>query len=91
MSAYVGLGCRAVKITIGADDPATDASRVAAVREVVGDDCALVVDAFRSFASLEDALRRLRLLEPYDLSYVEDPFSESLAPLVAELRRRTGC
>ena len=43
-----------------------------------------------TFASLEDALRRIRLIEPYDISYVEDPFSESLAPLVADLRRRTG-
>jgi L-alanine-DL-glutamate epimerase-like enolase superfamily enzyme len=90
MSGFVALGCRAVKITIGADDPATDERRVAAVREVVGDDCTLVVDAFRSFRSLEDALRRLRLLERFDLSYVEDPFSESLAPLVADLRRRSG-
>ena len=43
-----------------------------------------------TFASLEDALRRIRLIEPYDISYLEDPFSESLAPLVADLRRRTG-
>jgi L-alanine-DL-glutamate epimerase-like enolase superfamily enzyme len=90
MAGFAGLGCKAFKITIGAEDPATDARRVAAAREVVGDDSALVVDAFRSFRSLEDALRRLRLLEPFDLSYVEDPFSESLASLVAELRRRTG-
>jgi L-alanine-DL-glutamate epimerase-like enolase superfamily enzyme len=90
MARFISLGCRAVKLTIGADDAATDARRIAAVREVVGEDCAVVVDAFRSFTSLEDALRRLRLLEPFDLSYVEDPFSESLAPLVADLRRRSG-
>jgi L-alanine-DL-glutamate epimerase-like enolase superfamily enzyme len=90
MAAFVRLGCKAVKITIGADDPSSDALRAAAVREVVGEHCALVVDAFRSFVNIEDALRRLRLLERFDLSYVEDPFSESLAPLVAELRRRTG-
>jgi L-alanine-DL-glutamate epimerase-like enolase superfamily enzyme len=90
MSAFVALGCRAVKLTVGADDPATDAQRLAAVREVVGDECALVVDAFRSFTSIEDALRRMRLLEPFDLAYLEDPFSEELAPLVADLRRRSG-
>jgi L-alanine-DL-glutamate epimerase-like enolase superfamily enzyme len=90
LSGFVGLGCRAVKLTIGADDAATDVRRLVAAREALGDEVALVVDAFRSFVSLEDALRRLRLLEPFDLSYVEDPFSESLAPLVAELRRRSG-
>ena len=90
MTAYADLGCKAFKITIGVEDPATDARRVAAAREVIGDDAALVVDAFRTFASLEDALRRIRLIEPYDISYLEDPFSESLAPLVADLRRRTG-
>lgn len=90
MASFIRLGCRAVKLTVGADDAATDARRIAAVREVVGDDCAVVVDAFRSFTSLEDAVRRMRLLEPFDLAYLEDPFSEALAPLVAELRRRTG-
>ena len=90
MAGFVALGCEAVKITIGAGAPAADVRRVAAVREVIGDDCTLVVDAFRSFRSLEDALRRLRLLERFDLSYVEDPFSETVAPLAADLRRLTG-
>jgi L-alanine-DL-glutamate epimerase-like enolase superfamily enzyme len=90
MAAFIRLGCKAVKLTVGADDATTDARRIAAVREVVGDDCAVVVDAFRSFMSLEDALRRMRLLEPFDLAYLEDPFSEALAPLVADLRRRSG-
>ena len=84
------LGCTAVKVTVGAGSPQLDASRLAAVREVVGDDTLLVVDAFRTFRGLEDALHRLRLLEPYDLSYVEDPFSETAAPLVRDLRRRSG-
>ena len=90
MATFVALGCKAVKITIGVDDAADDVRRIAAVREVVGDGCRLVVDAFRSFRSLEDALRRLRLLEPFDLAYVEDPFTEAVAPLVADLRRRSG-
>jgi L-alanine-DL-glutamate epimerase-like enolase superfamily enzyme len=90
LATLVELGCRAFKLTLGAADAATDARRVAAAREVVGPDAPLVADAFRSFAGLEDALRRVRLLEPFGLSYLEDPFAESAAPLVAELRRRTG-
>ena len=90
MSSFMQLGCTAVKVTVGAGSPQLDASRLAAVREVVGDETLLVVDAFRTFRGLEDALHRLRLLEPYDLSYVEDPFSETAAPLVRDLRRRSG-
>jgi L-alanine-DL-glutamate epimerase-like enolase superfamily enzyme len=90
MAAFIALGCKAVKLVIGAFEPAVDARRIAAVREVVGAECAIVLDAFRSLRSIEDALRRLRLLEPFDISYVEDPFSESLPVLAAELRRRTG-
>jgi L-alanine-DL-glutamate epimerase-like enolase superfamily enzyme len=90
MAGFLRLGCKAVKVTIGGGEPAADSRRLAAVREVVGDACVLVADAFRSFASLDDALGRLQLLEPFDLSYVEDPFSESLGPLNAELRRRSG-
>jgi len=90
MAGFVRLGCRAVKVTVGAAEPSADARRLASVREVVGGECVLVADAFRSFTSIEDALRRLRVLRPFDLAYVEDPFSESLAPLVADLRRRSG-
>jgi D-arabinonate dehydratase len=90
MAGFVALGLGAVKITIGADDAAADAARVAAVREVVGEERTLIADAFRSFTGIEDALRRLRALEPFAPAYVEDPFPESLAPLAAELRRRTG-
>ncbi len=86
---FSSLGARAVKLTVGGRPATEDAERVAVVRRAVGDDCLLVADAFRSFVSLDDALTRIRLLEPYGLSYLEDPFSESLASLVAEVRRRS--
>jgi L-alanine-DL-glutamate epimerase-like enolase superfamily enzyme len=90
MAEFLDLGCRAVKIPIGARDPATDVKRLTAVREALGSHTTLVVDAFQGFRSLEEAVRRLRPLEPFDLSYVEDPFPMSLAPLAAALRDRAG-
>lgn len=90
LAGYRKLGFATVKLVVGAGSPDWDAGRLAVAREVLGEEARIVVDAFRSFAGLEDALRRLRRLEPYDLAYVEDPFSESLAPLVVELRRRSG-
>lgn len=90
VSGYLEQGFGAVKIVIGARSPEADARRVAATRQLGGDELMIVVDAFRSFPDVETALQRLRLLEPHRIAYVEDPFSESLERLNADLRRRSG-
>jgi L-alanine-DL-glutamate epimerase-like enolase superfamily enzyme len=86
----VALGARAVKLVVGADTIERDRRRLALAREIAGPDVLLAIDAFRSFRDLDDAVRRICALAEFDLSFVEDPFSESLAPLVRTLRRRTG-
>jgi L-alanine-DL-glutamate epimerase-like enolase superfamily enzyme len=90
LETLVAQGVRSFKLTIGADSPQRDAERVALARDIVGPEAPLAVDAFRSFRNLDDALRRLRLLQPYDLAFVEDPFPDTLPSLLAELRRRSG-
>jgi L-alanine-DL-glutamate epimerase-like enolase superfamily enzyme len=73
--------------------PEVEAERVAAVREVLGPNIALALDAVQSFNlqpwSIKQVARMLRLLEPYDLAWAEEmlpPFD----PLpYAELRRLT--
>ena len=90
LARYIELGAAAVKMTIGAASPAEDVRRVRAVRDRVGPDAMLIVDAFRSFAGLEDAMRRVAPLAELGLAYLEDPFAESLPQLAAELGRRTG-
>jgi L-alanine-DL-glutamate epimerase-like enolase superfamily enzyme len=90
IEAAVALGARSIKLVIGGASPERDARRVGLAREIGGPNVLLAVDAFRSFRDLDDAVRRVRALDAYDLSFVEDPFSETLAPLAAELRRRTG-
>jgi D-arabinonate dehydratase len=83
-------GVRSFKLTIGADSPEVDAERLALARQIVGDDAPLAVDAFRSFRNLDDALRRLRLLQRFDLAFVEDPFPDTLPNLLGELGRRSS-
>jgi len=90
MAGFVAQGARAVKLTIGDASPRDDGERLKVVRRAIGDDRLIVVDAFRTFRNLDEALHRLRFLEPSGLAYLEDPFSESLAPLLAELRHRTS-
>jgi L-alanine-DL-glutamate epimerase-like enolase superfamily enzyme len=64
-------GWPGIKMKIGRS-PADDASRVAAVREAVGPDFDVMLDANQSLTASE-ALRRARLLEPYDPYWLEEP------------------
>ena len=90
LARYIALGASAVKMTIGAATPAEDVSRVRAVRDRIGPEPLLIIDAFQSFSGLEDGLRRVAPLAELDVAYFEDPFHEGLAPLAVELGRRTG-
>jgi L-alanine-DL-glutamate epimerase-like enolase superfamily enzyme len=64
-------GWSGVKIKVGRS-PAVDAQRFAAVREAVGPDFDVMVDANQSLTA-PDALRRARLLEPFDPYWFEEP------------------
>jgi L-alanine-DL-glutamate epimerase-like enolase superfamily enzyme len=64
-------GWPGIKMKIGRS-PADDAARVAAVRQAVGPDFDVMLDANQSLTAAE-ALRRARLLEPYDPYWLEEP------------------
>src|SRR4051812_12491685 len=90
MAELAARGPAGVKVTIGAGPPQEDRDRLEVIRQAIGSEIALGVDAFRSFAGLDDAVARLRLLLAFDLAYIEDPFPESMARLAPELSERTG-
>ncbi|GIX49369.1 MAG: enolase [Candidatus Tectimicrobiota bacterium] len=71
-----------------ADTPEVDAARVRAVREAVGDDVELMIDANYMF-SYPHALRLCKLCEPYHLAWFEEPVAQNDALLLAQLRRQT--
>lgn len=52
--------------------PREDVARLAAVREAVGDEFEIMVDANQAF-QLDEAIRRARLYEPLDLAWFEEP------------------
>ncbi|GAA0390751.1 mandelate racemase/muconate lactonizing enzyme family protein [Microbispora corallina] len=64
-------GWPGVKLKIGRS-PVEDAERLAAVRAAVGPDLDLMLDANQSLTPAE-AVRRARLLEPYDPYWFEEP------------------
>lgn len=68
----VEAGFRAIKIKLGDGDFTRDLATVAAVRDVIGPDVALMVDYNQSLDPPE-ACRRLSRLAEYDLYWVEEP------------------
>jgi L-alanine-DL-glutamate epimerase-like enolase superfamily enzyme len=68
--------------------PAEDAARVRAVCEAVGDGVELMVDANYLF-DLPRALDLCRRIEPYQITWFEEPVLGNDARLLATLRRQT--
>lgn len=72
MEAYVGYGAKAVKMKIGALPMAEDAERVRVVREAIGPDVKLLMDANCAYRAYE-AIQFARVVEPYDVFWFEEP------------------
>ncbi len=65
-------GFRGVKIKVGKPHVSEDVTRLGAVREAVGADFEVMVDANQAF-TVGEAIRRARHYEPLDLAWFEEP------------------
>src|SRR5665647_2944592 len=65
-------GIAVFKIKVG-DLPERDEQRVAAVREAAGAQARITVDANQGWWDAKTAVRAIKLLEPYDIEFVEQP------------------
>lgn len=72
MAGYVQAGARAVKMKVGGLPIKQDAERVRVVREAVGPDVRLLVDANNAYRAYE-AIQFARAVEPYDVYWLEEP------------------
>ncbi|MEU9021526.1 mandelate racemase/muconate lactonizing enzyme family protein [Actinomadura sp. NPDC048394] len=86
---WAAAGHPAVKIKVGRPSLAEDVARVAAVREVVGPDTALMIDANQRW-DLHRARTALRALERFDPFWIEEPLPADDVAAHAELRRSIG-
>ena len=90
MAAYVDAGFSAVKMKIGKGTLREEESRIAAVRERIGQDVSLMLDANNAWSDLPTALCFTRMYEKYDPFFIEEPFGpddiESHARLAAATR-----
>ena len=91
MAGYAAKGFTAVKMrVVGRDGFSIENTdrRVAAARRGIGKDVELMVDAHGSL-DVSTAIRLARELEPYDISWFEEPISPDDHPGLAEVRRST--
>ena len=75
MANHVKAGFRAVKMKVGLESVAGERKRIAAVREAIGDDVRLMLDANNAWRDLPTALEYMRAFEPYHPFWIEEPFS----------------
>ncbi len=84
----VELGARAVKMKVGAVAMAEDVARVRAVREAIGPDVKLLVDANCAYRAYQ-AVQFARRIEEYDPFWFEEPLApDDLEGTAAWSRRR---
>lgn len=82
-------GFRALKLKVGKEDPHEDRERVARVRETVGAKVKLMIDANQSW-TINEAVPRLRLLEEFDLVWIEEPLPATDMHGFVQLGRHTS-
>ena len=85
---YASQGFRALKMKVGLGLE-TDVKHVRAVRQAIGADLQLMVDANHAY-SLSEALRFARQVEELDISFFEEPVSPEDYEGYRELRRRAS-
>ena len=70
--AFLARGFRAIKMKVGRDRLSEDVQRVAAVRELLGPDVPLMVDANMRW-TVDEAIRAARALRKHDVYWLEEP------------------
>ncbi len=72
MVTSVEMGAHAIKMKVGGAPINEDVARVKAVREAIGPEVKLLIDANCAYRAYE-AIRLARLVEPYDIFWFEEP------------------
>jgi len=72
--AYKAAGFRAFKMKTGVLSVREEATRIDAVRDVIGDDAPLMLDAYSMWEDGQEAVPYIKMFEEYRPYWIEDPF-----------------
>lgn len=82
-------GYKEIKMKLGTD-PVKDVARVKAVREAVGNQLLIRVDVNQGWENVQLAKRTIKDLEPYDISWIEQPINQEDASMFKRLKESTN-
>jgi len=82
---YLAEGHDTVKMKVGRRSVPEEVERVAAVREEIGPDRTLLLDANGKWANATEAIRACRAFEPYDPYFIEEPVMIDRVETMAEV------
>ena len=85
VKSLVNEGYQRIKVMISGTNPRFDEQLIEGAKAVAGN--RLCADAHWAFRNVADAYATCRLLEKYDLTFIEDPFAPYQSDLNIELRR----
>jgi L-alanine-DL-glutamate epimerase-like enolase superfamily enzyme len=90
MGGYVEAGFKAMKMKVGLRGMTEEAARIQAVRERIGPDIRLFMDANNAWPDLFTALPFIRRFEPFLPGWIEEPFSPDDIESHARLAKETS-
>ena len=88
-AAHAKAGFRTVKVKVG-QGADRDVAAVRLVREAVGPDHRVRVDANMAWRTAKEAIRIIRRMEPYDPELIEQPLRPRELDAMAEIRRNVA-
>lgn len=83
-AALVAQGFKVLKMNMGDKPFKVEVERLKAVREAVGDDIGIMIDANWAW-SLSDAIKMGRQIEQYDVYWLEDPIASDAPDQLAQI------
>lgn len=89
VSGYVERGFKAVKIKVGSPDWRTDAERLKAVRDAVGNEVNIMMDANQGM-NLPSAIQLVRAVENLAIYWFEEPLNHQDFDGYQSLKQQTG-
>ena len=87
-ASYVAQGFKAIKMKVGLGVK-EDYENVKRMREVLGDDIQLMIDSNHAY-TLREAVALAKKIEPFDISWFEEPVSPEFYKQYSELRSKTS-